>query len=879
MQSSLQPDHSPSKNTSLFEIPEILLLIARCLSSRDLSIAVRVCRSWHQILIPPLYRSIRIRSADAQLSLFSPEVVDALARYGHHTRVLYSRYSSILDLFREPEYIPFQQLQKIELADFAEEDGFYGLPLQNQFVLQGLALMARDSYEKTRRTLMGQIARSRNGNSNDDEYKTRSFQPDPEEPPYTYQMPFDPELEEDSLHAQMLKRSVQLLIHPPELNPFLNLLRINRGLRSLTIFNFPNWSEQAIRAICRENLPLLEELNMLSPRSGMISARLSRILLEGLSPRLKRMKFSFRNLHMDDPMTDEQRQQFWQRRRLNGENEEYALEDLGVYHSETIEESTSVIIPFLRRCHRLERLTTEVPYDETVLSELAWTLYENCPRLQEFSSFVFEVPDQRLATILLTSRRGWKKLGFSYTKNLGRETIMAIMGTGEQLRPRRFLDSTSTAYIPASQPASSLMDAKEELEVSAKLRDALAIAGMNMIVICPRLRFLEKIEIEGCGAFTSMDLQTILCSCPSLRILMALSGSSVPDTTDPILLVTDMKKPIFRTESTMESDSRSSSAGGVNCEDRDIGQSNWACLGLEILCLRIQCKARPDLRVGMAGRDGARRGRAKKLHHTRDQLHLKVLEESREDQRVVYRQLGQLKRLKVLRLGYNGPSNWVPDRNQRRVVDFLDMAPSLSDNYGEQGYRHSYLPEGESHCRCHGSKEHTHHVETSLREQRLMMYGSRVSRHYEVGPRYQDLSLEWSLDSGLGLFLRGARNIESIGLHQMATRIGMAEVMAMVEVWPKLKHLGLVDDRNNVAGGSEEDEDDIVIKDEDDVEISDSDDHLGPISRPTRITAPVAEARRIHLIWMREQNQHIDISGSDEEDYEEDEDEHWSQWN
>jgi len=59
---------------------------------------------------------------------------------------------------------------------------------------------------------------------------------------------------------------------------------------------------------------MLEELNLLSPRSCMISQRLTRILLEGLTPRLKKMKFQIRNMHMDDPMTDQQRQRFWQRR-------------------------------------------------------------------------------------------------------------------------------------------------------------------------------------------------------------------------------------------------------------------------------------------------------------------------------------------------------------------------------------------------------------------------------------------------------------------------------------------------------------------------------------------------------------------------------------
>ena len=235
MHSSPTSLHFPSlADKSIFDIPEFLLLIARHLSSRDLSNAVRVSRPWNRIITPLLYRSIKIKSARARLSFLSPEAIDAFERYGDQTNHLYSLYGSVLDLFREPEFCPFQYLRKLELADYAEDDGFFDDLPEFQYHLLGLALIAR---EKTRRTALDRIARSNPINNNNHiEIRTRGFELelilDPEEPPYTYQMVFDP------LHVESLKRSVQLLIHPPEFDSFLDLLRNNRSLRSLSVFTF-----------------------------------------------------------------------------------------------------------------------------------------------------------------------------------------------------------------------------------------------------------------------------------------------------------------------------------------------------------------------------------------------------------------------------------------------------------------------------------------------------------------------------------------------------------------------------------------------------------------------------------------------------------------
>ena len=543
------------------------------------------------------------------------------------------------------------------------------------------------------------------------------------------------------------------------------------------------------------------------------------------------------------------------------------------------------MIPFLKRCHRLERLSTDVPDDEETLTELTWSLYENCPRLNQFSAVFNSTVDSRLANLFLTSQQGWKNLELNYALNLGRDAIMAIMGTGEQVRPRRFHDSTSTASSLTSQLAASLLDEKNEL-VASKVRNALAVAGTSMIVICPRLRFLERIEIEGCSAFTSMDLQTILCSCPSLRGLLALSSSSVPGTKDPILMVADMKKPVLRVESGTEADVPNANAGDPRSENEEQGQSNWACLGLEILCLRIQCEARPDLRVKRKEQDDFNEAEEHIFDPTdvRNRLDLEALKESRKDQKVVYKQLGQLKRLRILRLGYNGRSNWVPNVHESRDIDLLDLAPSLSDSNGNQGRPVSYLPGPVP-------SDHWLNLATNSRQHRLLYYVARAGRHYNVGARHQQLSLEWNLDSGLGLFLRGARNIESIDLHQMATRFGMSEVKAMVEAWPKLRHMDFLTGHHD---DDSEDEDDDEDDDEDatsiEYDLGSAVDMSSEFGSPTShsamdivpgtatTVAPTATAPWAHLFWMREKHPEISIHSSIEDEDGNEDFNNWSQW-
>ncbi|KAG0048212.1 hypothetical protein BGZ83_006796 [Gryganskiella cystojenkinii] len=946
MKPTLEPLSSSSPSLfAIADIPELLLLISRHLSSHDLANACRVSKQWHLILTPSLWRSIRIKSPHAQLALFQPETLQALYKHGHHVRVLTSCYGSILDIFRQQPllikgFCLCNRLFKLELQDSAEDDGYMDHDPDRRSRWLAMALVARHNFENTQRS-MNRVIKAAAGLPPDQEYEDEYL--DPTEPPYTFTLPMAEEDENQDeitgpMETQILHRRIQLLIHPPELDPLLNLLRHNPGLRSLVILNFPTWSERAIRLICRESLPLLEELNLLSPRSGLISARLMRILLEGLSPRLKRIKFQIRDLHADDPMTDDQRAQFWKRRSLRHQHnikdkddinkekadnsmieqdeEEYDLEDLAVYNNIEQVESFRTVIPFIRRCHRLGRLAiNDLPESEETMAMLVWTLYEHCPKLHTLRLYFNALPDQHLEQILLSSRQGWRELGISFSKLLGPRAVKAILGSGDLSRPRQPLLGAFSSLIPMTAATAmtsttiSMPGAEEhgmEVEVAIGMMTSLNLAGSEMIVLRPRLRILEKLQIEGCGVFTSMDLQTILCSCPVLRVLVALSGSYVPETADPILEVSDMMKLVLGTVVVGTQDfgitttNTTTSAQEEAMTDVDEHERpKWACLGLEILCLRIQCSVRPDLRVRLAMPPNATGGfdyHGGDLDTEDHDLDLTAVQRSRDEQRVVYRQLGQLTKLRIFRTGYHGGENWVAATDQQWNVRFLDTSVAAA------------VPSSQTT------------TETIF----PLSSASHASRAVVVGTRYQQKSLEWSLDSGLRLMLQGTPNMEAIDLHQMASRIGLPEVQAMTDAWPKLRHLGLIQEARRHHGHDNDDDDDDDDGEEEEEEVEDDegqdenqDEEItveggsleselndqdqvpmtnGQTEEPTTealedIVVPdwtqsppigleedTSQLLTAHVVWLQEHFSDLEIVHAYDED-EEDEEEHWSQWN
>lgn len=202
-------------------------------------------------------------------------------------------------------------------------------------------------------------------------------------------------------------------------------------------------------------------------------------------------------------------------------------------------------------------------------------------------------------------------------------------------------------------------------------------------------------------------------------------------------------------------------------------------------------------------------------------------------------------------------------------------------------------------------------------------------------PRCQQRSLEWSLESGLGLMLQGTPNMEVIDLHQLASRIGLPEVQAMTESWLKLKHLGQVqenrrryrqdlDDEEENEGEEDENEDEEgeegyenedetqdeenTVEESQDTTVSDGQEQVHvsnhdaeeptaevveDILVPNWTTSPAqptvtdaggreeadhARMLNAHVTWLQEQFSALEIVGSYDED-EEDDDEYWSQWN
>ncbi|KAG0043811.1 hypothetical protein BGZ83_011005 [Gryganskiella cystojenkinii] len=622
---------------AIADIPELLLLISPHLSSHDLANACRVSKQWHLILTPTLWRSITITNPHAQVALLQPDSLQALYRRSDSVRALSSKYSTIFDLFRD-DHCPLHNLVRFDMQDPAENDGFLANDALTQSFYLGLALVARHKYETTQRSLKksrralgftrkyrtdhiggyNDANKLRNGNDeNDANYDNDDNPYDPEEPPYTWAGPFDEgDNVQQAVETHIQNHYVQMLIHPPNFNPFLNLLRHNRGLRSLTISIFPVWSERAVRAICRDGLPVLEDLALFGMRSAMVSARLLRILLEGLSPRLKTLGLAIGWLHEDDSLSEEQHCQFWhphRRRRIlqeqerqhslmgkdnkndnvkaettievnrditaipakasnenyqvHDDNEHYNLKEL-VLASDDMEQPDALrsTLSLLQRSHLLESLSLSgLEVEEWAMKDLAWTLFTNCPLLSTLIVPFCKGESVYLEQLLLASQFGWRKLNLNYPKSMNKRAVQAVLGSGIAARPWQPSIGTLPAVVSAwTIPAAttlaatytssvlhkgSEMNEQYEVDDAARLMESLTMAGSDRILVRPRLRKLESLRIEGCGEFTSMDIQTILCSCPVLRVLRALSTSHDSDTYDPILYVSDMMKPVIGMDS------------------------------------------------------------------------------------------------------------------------------------------------------------------------------------------------------------------------------------------------------------------------------------------------------------------------------------------
>ncbi|KAF9098562.1 hypothetical protein BGX27_000765, partial [Mortierella sp. AM989] len=209
---------------------------------------------------------------------------------------------------------------------------------------------------------------------------------------------------------------------------------------------------------------------------------------------------------------------------------------------------------------------------------------------------------------------------------------------------------------------------------------------------------LETLILEECDGIYSEDIQGVLSSCVNLKTFRAMTSNGV-----------DFSSTVY-------------------LDAADMMEDPWVCLGLENLKLVIVGVARPDLQEDQYGEP------------LLGPLHDGSITEP-ELQRVVYRQLGKLTRLRELWLGH----------------DKQDLDDE--DNY------HPTDVEGQWQF---------------------------------IDPDEQFECLDFSLKSGLSL-LSGLSDLRVLNIDRMKTRIGLSEVQWMVKQWPKLERIiGLVIQGENV---------------------------------------------------------------------------------
>lgn len=148
------------------------------------------------------------------------------------------------------------------------------------------------------------------------------------------------------------------------------------------------------------------------------------------------------------------------------------------------------------------------------------------------------------------------------------------------------------------------------LPYTPKLSSVLGPAGAAAIL--DHASTLENVRLDGCSALSGEFLQRLLCSAPNLKRFDIIAR----DRSYPKKLV-------------------------LNAEHIVSSSEDWVCHSLESFKCRISNIPRPDVTERTNGRP----------FNNDDPMHSGSMEASRAVQRVIYRQLGRLTKLKTLVLG------------------------------------------------------------------------------------------------------------------------------------------------------------------------------------------------------------------------------------
>ncbi|KAF9304548.1 hypothetical protein BGZ74_001272 [Mortierella antarctica] len=573
--------------SAIFDIPELVLTIASYLDPRDLARAVRVNKAWHRDMIPLLWHTIDFKDrfapppAPPPAPVFSgPDARRALKKYGHHIRIIRSRSFEILEpLVTSAPGCTL--LTTLELLDFAEDEFDDWEDIDHATVVVNV----QGTQEAGPTTEEGAAGSSTNPEVNDPD-QDQNQQEDMQDVNTLV-------ITHDDADVDDVYRSSVTRWKPDRLDLLLTLLHRNPGLEHFVMYDFPSFHEFAIRALLSERLPNLHVLDLGSPASGMVSSRLFALFLEGLSRRVEKMSLTIRTLAEDltfapddpraslqygleEPTLEEEEEE--EEQAQDNTTADYGVRTLTIYGDLAQHGVTRALLPFLRHCPELESLTMR-EYFWASQPQYIEALRRHCPMLQHLCVFLGDASDREIAATLRASRAGWKTLEMSFAVGFGGLSSQAIVQ-----------DHAAT---------------------------------------------LTRLNIEGCGRFSSTLLQRLLETAPNLKRLEAVSESSVSHTIDPWLEARDV-------------------SAGVD----------WVCLGLERFRLKIRVP-RPEVVVteryvqttgsSTTGSTTAAAGGAGEVFDRMPQV---SQEECRLLQQEVYRQLGRLVHLRQLWLGNDSDQDY-----------------------------------------------------------------------------------------------------------------------------------------------------------------------------------------------------------------------------
>ncbi|KAF9151280.1 hypothetical protein BG015_006870 [Linnemannia schmuckeri] len=750
--------------------PEIIDIIATHLTKCTFFHCLRVSKTWTDIFIPFLWRNFRALTPKQLRALGTPEFSAAVLRYGRHIMSLHIGSYKHLKPFLQELPPPFHTPSKAPMDNYATVT-HTAIPCVQNLRKFELSIRRKSQREETTETLALLLEPSTS-------------------PTTVFAYSLDVSLDDPSLVLQLLKNNPRLLTLEFEgfnfaLEWFLkrdrllvdpssscmpllsSLAQLTPNLKDLTLHSFYT----PYRQLFRYQVELLARFLFQLPKTVetlVLSSRLGDVMWQRAFSSSTPSSHPVDNTaHLTESTT------------LTGIDMSPPTGPLAVQkvdlrffapsednpQSKTFQQSLRV---FLRRCVQLKELSVGICHDtrqDAIVRHIIGYLVEARLKMLTILSVEVTLQDTTLAWLLNCTRPA--------TKDIDTRTDSMDM----------------VRFQGDHQDFQRQQEQRQEYRQCGwrvlKLYSNTTLGPLSSAALGSHFPTLKSLDVVECYSCPSQVLATLLISSPGLETLTTIEdrkgGSDDYEYNYNFI------------------DARHLLEMGSMSNTRD--EVGWACIGLQTLKAVISNVPRPDCERTHY------RARLMPARNGTEGLTGDIKEQALRTQREICRQLGRLKQLRVLWLGYetrdfeNLENYRVTPDERREELGLPKKDPNAGDNSDEEEEEEEEeedvaMGEGETEGEGDNNdgeeedeEEEDEHDDEYDAETHMDKHGNLLMYPLLfLNPQFQYSCLPLSLDSGLDL-MSELKELRELNIEQMAHRIGLEEVQWMVANWPKLNRI------------------------------------------------------------------------------------------